>query len=97
MAESTGKAVEPLSPGCRVPKVQGGGERDLAWIIFFVDDAILVEVQWRKDGARWQGVDGIPWGCAIPGDRGDRSRRGTPTTEQDDDGVVDSTKILELG
>lgn len=27
-AVSTEKAVKPLSPGCRVPGVQGGGERD---------------------------------------------------------------------
>ena len=52
VAESMGKAVEPLSPESRVPKVQGGGERGPAWVIFFVDDAISVEVQWRKDGAR---------------------------------------------
>ena len=43
-AESTGKAVEPLPPGCRVPGVQGGGERKPWWVKFFVDDAISVEV-----------------------------------------------------
>ena len=44
--------MEPLPPGCRVPRVRGGGEGDPAWVIFFVDDAISVEVQWRDDGAR---------------------------------------------
>ena len=43
VAGSTEKAVEPLPPECRVPRVQGGGGRD---------PAISVEVQWRKDGAR---------------------------------------------
>ena len=52
VAEPTRKDVEPLPPGCRVPKVRGGGERDPAWVIFFVDDAISVEIQWRDDGAR---------------------------------------------
>ena len=52
VAEPTRKDVEPLPPGCRVPKVRGGDERDPAWVIFFVDGAIPVEVQWRDDGAR---------------------------------------------
>ena len=52
MTESTGKTVEQLPPGCRVPKVRGGGERYPAWVIFFMNDAISVEVQWNDDGAR---------------------------------------------
>ena len=52
VAEPTRKDVEPLSPGCRFLKVRGGGERDSAWVLFFVDDAISIEVQWRDDGAR---------------------------------------------
>ena len=52
VAEPTVKVVEPLPPGCRVPQVRGGGESDPAWVIFFVDDAISVEIQWREDGAR---------------------------------------------
>ena len=52
VAEPTRKDVEPLSPGCRFLKVRSGGERDSAWVIFFVDDAISIEVQWRDDGAR---------------------------------------------
>ena len=32
--------------------MRGGGERDPAWVIFFVDDAISVDVQWRDDGSR---------------------------------------------
>ena len=52
VAEPTRKDVEPLPPECRVPKVRCGGERDPAWVIFFVDDAISVEVQWRGDSAR---------------------------------------------
>ena len=33
--------MELLPPGYRVPRVQGGGERDPAWVIFFVDDDIF--------------------------------------------------------
>ena len=42
VVEPTRKDVEPLPPGCPVPNVQGGGERDPAWVILFVDDAISV-------------------------------------------------------
>lgn len=52
VAESIGKTFEPLPPGCRLPKVQGVCDRDLAWVIFFMDNAISVEVQWREDGVR---------------------------------------------
>ena len=44
VAEPTEKAVETLPPGCRVPKVRGGGERDPAWVILSVDDAISLKV-----------------------------------------------------
>ena len=50
--EPTRKVMEPLQPGCRVPKVRGGDDRDPAWVIFFVDDAVSVEIPWRDDGAR---------------------------------------------
>ena len=52
VVEPTRKDVEPLPPGCRVPRVRGVGERDPACVIFFVDDAISVEIQWRDDGTR---------------------------------------------
>lgn len=42
--DSTGNAVKPLPPGCRVPRVQGGGERDPACVISFVNNAISMEV-----------------------------------------------------
>ena len=51
-----GNAVEVMLQGCRVPKVQNVGERDPAWVIFFVDDAVAGEVQWRKDGTRWRSL-----------------------------------------
>ena len=44
VAEPIRKDVEALPSGCRVPKVRGGCERDPAWVVFFVDDAISVEV-----------------------------------------------------
>ena len=40
--ESTRKTVDPLPLACRVPRVQGGGDKDPVWVIFFVDDAISV-------------------------------------------------------
>lgn len=49
----TGKAVDLLPPGCRVPSVQGGGERNPARVILFVDDVLSVENQWREAGARY--------------------------------------------
>lgn len=51
VAELTGKAVEQSPPGCRVPKLQDGGKRYPAWVIFFVADAISVDVQRKKDDA----------------------------------------------
>lgn len=44
--------MEPLPPGFRVPRVQGVGKRDYAWIICLKDGAIYVEVRWREDGGR---------------------------------------------
>lgn len=44
VSESTGKTVELLPPG--------GGERDPAWVVSFVDDTISVDVLWNEDGAR---------------------------------------------
>ena len=55
-----GKAVEPLPPGCRVPTVQGRGKIDPAWVVFFVDDAISVDVQWKEDGARCKEMSASP-------------------------------------
>ena len=52
----TGKAAEPFPPGCRVPKVPGGRERDPACVEIFVDDAISVEVQWKENGARFKAL-----------------------------------------
>ena len=52
VAKPTGKAVEPLPAGCRVPGIKGGGPGDPAWVVFFVDDAISVEVQWTEEGTR---------------------------------------------
>lgn len=31
--------------------MQGGGEGDTAWVIFFVNDNISVEFEWREDDA----------------------------------------------
>lgn len=44
IAEPTGRAVGLLSSECGVPRVQGGGERDPAWVILFVDDPISVDI-----------------------------------------------------
>lgn len=45
IVEPTREATEALPPECRVPKMQGGGEKGPARVIFFVDDIISVEVQ----------------------------------------------------
>ena len=42
----------PLPPGCRVPRGEGGGRRSLFFVRYYVDDGILVEVQWWPDGRR---------------------------------------------
>ena len=42
----------PLPPGCRVPRGRGGGRRTPFFVLYYVDDRILVEVQWRPDGRR---------------------------------------------
>ena len=41
----TGVAVEPLPRVCIVEEVKGGEKEDPAWIVFFMDDAVLVELQ----------------------------------------------------
>lgn len=47
-----GKIVEQLPPGCWVPRVQSGVERDSVWVIFFVDVAISMESRWKEDVAK---------------------------------------------
>ena len=34
----------PLPPGCRVPRGQGGWRRNTFFVLYYVDDGILVEV-----------------------------------------------------
>ena len=80
VAGTTGKAVELLPPGCSVPRVQGGGERDPAWVIFCVGDAISVEVYRREDGARCNEAE--------EGEGG-----GVPRAKQEDDRLVDGTVL----
>jgi len=41
----TGYPVAEIPVGCEVPPAEGGGPEDAAWVIFFMDDAISVEVQ----------------------------------------------------
>ena len=49
VAANTGIEAEPLPEGCTVAEVEGGGAADTAWVIFFMDDALSVEVQWEPD------------------------------------------------
>lgn len=46
------KAVKLLPSGCRMPRMQGEGKSDLAQVVFFVGDAIEVNVKWKKGGGR---------------------------------------------
>lgn len=48
--------MKALLPVCRVPNVQGGGERGPAWVAFFVNDVISMDVKWNEDGARWKAL-----------------------------------------
>ena len=41
-----------LPPGCRVPRGRGGWRRTPFFVLYYVDDGILVEVPWRPDGLR---------------------------------------------
>lgn len=41
---------------CGVPSGKGGNIENTAWFIFFVDDAILVGVQWFEDGRHCRGL-----------------------------------------
>ena len=42
----------PLPPSCRVPRGRGGGRRSSFFVLYYVGDGILVEVQWWSDGRR---------------------------------------------
>ena len=42
----------PLPPGCRVPRGREGGGEDPLFVLYYVDDGVLVEVQWWPDGRR---------------------------------------------
>lgn len=63
--------VESMPPGCPVQRVQGRGERDPVWVIFFENDAISVEVLWRKDDARCRSltVSSMDAHCQAMGER----------------------------
>ena len=41
-----------LPPGCRVPRGREGGGKSSFFVLCYVDDGILVEVQWWPDGRR---------------------------------------------
>lgn len=90
VGEPTGKPVEPLSPGCPVPKAQGRNERYPAWVMFFVNDAISVVVQWRVVDARYKALI-ASLAAAHCLDGRERRGEGTPIAEGNDDGAVDGT------
>ena len=50
VAAHTGVEMEPLPESCTVKPVEGGGPEDTAWVVFFTDDTVSVEVQWDPDG-----------------------------------------------
>lgn len=81
VARSTRKAIEPLPPGCQVPRVRGEGERAPAWVLFFVgDDSITGMAQ----GGRWhkvQRVDSKTSKRELPGDWVERRGGGFPRAE----------------
>ena len=52
VAEHAGVEAEPLPECCTVKEVEGGGAEDPACVVFFMDDAVSVEVHWEPDGGR---------------------------------------------
>lgn len=42
----------PLPPGCCISREQGGGKHSPCFVLYYVDNGILVEVQWGPDGQR---------------------------------------------
>ena len=56
VAGHTGVAVEPLPRGSIVEEVEGEGEKDPAWVVFFMHDAVSVEVQWEAGGGGCLGL-----------------------------------------
>ena len=41
---SAGRSVDDIPPGCTMPKAMEGGVTCTAWIVFFDDDVISIEV-----------------------------------------------------
>ena len=41
-----------MPESCTVKAVEGAGAEDSTWVVFFVNDAVSVEVQWEPDGGR---------------------------------------------
>lgn len=83
----TGKAIEPLSPGCRVPKVQGREERHPACGLFLW----MTPSRWTSSGGlmarrakRWHHY----WRTRVLRQWDKRKGGGTPIAEGEDDGVV---------
>ena len=52
IAPSTGRPVVGWPAECVVRPAKGGGANDTAFVVFFMDDAISIEVQWEKGGGR---------------------------------------------
>ena len=52
VAPDTGRPVARWPVECIVRPAKGGGAGDPAFVVFFMDDAISVEVQWDLEGAR---------------------------------------------
>ena len=52
IAPRTGRPVVGWPAECEVRPAEGGGANDPAFVVFFIDDAISIEVQWDKKGGR---------------------------------------------
>ena len=86
IAEQTGVEAEPLPEGCTGKEVEGGGADDTAWVVFFMDDAVSVEVQWEPGGemlsaSKITGID------SFPGHGGEGGRGGAPAVTQEGHGL----------
>ena len=52
VAAHTGLEVKPLPESCMAKAVEGRGIENAAWVVFCIDDAVSVEVQWEPHWGR---------------------------------------------
>ena len=86
----------PFPRGCKIPNGSGGGANDRYFIRFYVDDGILVEVEWFPRGERCKRASES---CASDHFRllGERGPDDPPPLVPTQTFVVWATKLVVLG